>query len=44
MNKKPIEVKSKINSQLRGYFSTIKQIISYFIKFSRIDTKKPYKN
>ena len=44
MSKKPIEVKSKINGQLRKYFSTIKQTVRCFTKFSKIDTKKPYKN
>ena len=44
MNKKPIEVKNKTNSQLRRYFSIKKQTVRYFIKFNKTDTKKPYKN
>ena len=44
MSKKPIEVKSKINGQSRRYFSIKKWTVKYFIKFSRTDTKKLYKN
>ena len=43
MSKKPIEVKNKTNSQSRKYFSIKKQTVRYFIKFNKIDTKKPYK-
>ena len=44
MNKKPIEVKNKTNSQLKRYFSITKQMVKYFIKFNKTDTKKPHKN
>ena len=44
MSKKPIEAKSKTNSQLKKYFSIKKQTVRYFTKFSKMDTKKPYKN
>ena len=44
MNKKPIEVKNKTNSQSRKYFSIKKQTGRYFTKFSKTDIKKPYKN
>ena len=42
--KRFIEIKSKTNGQLKRYFSMIKWIVSYFIKFSRMDTKKLYRN
>ena len=44
MNKKPIRIKNKTNSELKKYFNIIKQIVKYFIKFSKINTKKLYKN
>ena len=44
INKRPIKVKSKINGQLKRYFNTIKQIVKYITKFSRISIKKLYKN
>ena len=44
MNKKSIEVKNKINGQLKRYFSIIKQMVRHFIKFNKMDTKKPHKN
>ena len=44
MSKKPIEGKSKTNSQSRRYFNIKKQTVRYSTKFSRADTKKPYKN
>ena len=44
MNKISIEVKNKINSQLKEYFSMIKQMAKCIIKFSKTDTKKLYKN
>ena len=44
INKKLTEVKNKINSQLKRYFSIIKQMVKYIIKFNKMDIKKPYKN
>ena len=44
INKKPIEDKNKTNSQLKKYFSIIKQTVKYFTKFNRTDIKKLYKN
>ena len=32
----------KTNSQSRKYFSTIKQMVNYFIKFNRKNIKKNY--
>ena len=35
INKKPIEVKNKINSQLKRYFSIIKWVLRNYIKTKR---------
>ena len=42
INKKPTEIKNKINGQLKRYFNTIKQMVKYIIKFNKINTKKLY--
>ena len=39
MNKIYIKDIKKTNSQLRRYFSIIKQIVNYFIKFNKKDIK-----
>ena len=44
MNKRPTEVKSKTNGQLKKYFSIRKWTVRYFIKFNKMDTKKPHRN
>ena len=44
INKIYIKDVKKTNSQLKKYFSIIKQMVNYFIKFNGKDIKKLYKN